>query len=115
GLVLMRATLAACAIALVGCLHRPAAVRLQQPTPIAVAIVVDRDQASSRGSPDTAPDELAAGLARAFDERNLLSRPVGDDARAAMQIARDSRQRLQRLADSLSGDAPLLLLAETKV
>ena len=110
-------TLFPCSLLLVlagGCLHRPPPIRLVRSTPVAIALFVDRDPTSTQSADESLPDELIAKLGDSLEQRNLVPTAIPAEAQAALQATRDSKQRLQKLAELKGIESPLLLLVETK-
>ncbi|MFZ5470581.1 MAG: alpha-amylase family glycosyl hydrolase [Myxococcota bacterium] len=93
------------------CLPRAAVHRLPQSTPVAVAYVMDSSYGP--GAADV-PPALRARVAAVLAERNLEARDIPFDASGpAFSTVRDSRRRYQKAVE-LAGEAPYVLLVETK-
>jgi hypothetical protein len=95
-------------LALAGCVHQAPPQRLPQAAPVSAALVVDsRDGAGI----EEMPQEVQQRVAGELSSRNLEPRAL--DAAATLGATRNTQQRLALLARS--GDAPYLLLLETRV
>lgn len=91
---------------------RPPPAAAANPTPAAVAGVVDR---ADERAVDPLPKELVARLDAVLQERNLPPHAIADAAvTQAFAGRRTTPQRLAWLAERADG-APLLLLVETEV
>ncbi len=94
-----------------GCLPRVAVQRQASRTTVAVLYLMDREQ---RAGVVEVPAQVKAQVTAALEARNLEAREVPlSSAAAALQNVRDSGRRYGQLT-TLSGDAPLLLLVETR-
>ena len=98
----------------IGCIHRPAPVRLAQSTALSLAVVIDREHEILKSHIEGAPDEIVSRLQASLEERNVAARPVAEEKRAALEASRDTKKRLADL-NAAAGDASLILLAETRV
>lgn len=107
---LCAATLPAAALLLgAGCLHTPKVVHLPEKTPIAVAFVLDSEHEAQVAD---APEALKKQVLEQLAQRNLDARVLPFDSYARMfEPVRDTQRRLGKLAN---GEAPLVLLVETK-
>jgi glycosidase len=98
------------AIGLSGCLKPAEVLRLERPTPVALAVVVDDVHQREAGP---APEALWARLAGALLERNLVARRASAEALADFGRVRDTAGRLARLG-ALDPEAEAVLLVETQ-
>ncbi|MBI5509792.1 MAG: glycosyl hydrolase [Deltaproteobacteria bacterium] len=101
----------ALALSAAGCLPQAAVVRLASPTRIAVATVVDFDDQVAVAA---IPQGLAERIDQTLASKNLVPQavPFVDLAPAFVQT-RDTPRRLAKVV-AVAGQAPLLLLVETK-
>lgn len=108
--MVLRSLIAAALVLLPACIHSPPSMRLPDPAPIVVALLLDRQD----GPGATAvPAELAARVSARLAERNLIEHSLGDAA-DELGAGRNTQQRLSQLSRG-AGEAPYLLLIEAKV
>ncbi len=99
------------ALVAAGCLTRSAPPKLANLTPVAVAYVMDDEHTGAVGP---APPAFMQAVAKALLESNLDAQPVPFQTFAdAIKGRRDTPSRFQKLSQ-LAGDAPYVLLVETK-
>jgi len=98
-------------LGLAACLRPAEVVRLDRPTRVAVAVVMDEVH---RKAALPAPEELRARLDAALAERNLVASHLPEAALADFGRVRDTTRRLELLA-AAEPQAEALLLVETQV
>jgi len=107
---LRRAFPLAALVGLAACIHRPPFTRLEQPTPITLAVILDRPEGAQI---DEEPRALAHALAHELDRRNLDPERLPADQAASLGATHDTRARAALLAKAL-GPGKEFLLVELK-